>query len=131
MHIEVPNGKTTSCILLHDVLYAPKMGLTLVSISRIAAAGFTTIFRQDSAKIFGPWKSQLGCIKVQGSLYRVEHGRSHDTAASASTGVVTIEELHCLMGHILPEVARVMVKKGMVEGIKLDEASEIKVMRFL
>ena len=126
MHIEVPNGKTTSCILLRDVLYAPKMGLTLVSISRIAAAGFTTIFRQDSAKIFGPRKSQLGCIKVQGGLYRVEHGRSHDTAASASTGVVTIEELHRLMGHISPEVARAMVKKGMVEGIKLDETSEIR-----
>jgi transposase InsO family protein len=126
MHIEVPNGKTTTRILLRDVLYAPKMGLTLVSISRIAAAGFTTIFRQDSAKIFGPRKSQLGCIKVQGGLYRVEHGRFHDTAASASTGVVTIEELHRLMGHISPEVARAMVKKGMVEGIKLDEASEIR-----
>jgi hypothetical protein len=54
MHIEVPNGKTTPRILLHNVLYAPKMGLTLVSISRIASAGFMTIFRDHSVKIFGP-----------------------------------------------------------------------------
>jgi len=69
MHIEVPNGKSTSHILLQDVLYAPKMGLTLVSISRIASAGFTTIFFQQTMKIFGPRKGQLGCIDVHHGLY--------------------------------------------------------------
>src|ERR1700676_1927920 len=48
------------------------------------------------------------------------------TAASASTDTITIEELHRLMGHISPQVARSMVTRGMVEGIKLDESSEIK-----
>jgi len=102
------------------------MGLTLVSISRIASAGFTTIFRQQSMKIFGPRKGQLGCIDVHRGLYRVEHTSTHDTAASASTDTITIEELHRLMGHISPQVARSMVTRGMVEGIKLDESSEIR-----
>jgi hypothetical protein len=43
MHIELPNGKSMSRILLKDVLYAPTMGVTLVSISKIAKAGFTTV----------------------------------------------------------------------------------------
>jgi hypothetical protein len=126
MHILVPNGKSTTRILLRDVLYAPKMGLTLVSISRIASAGFDTIFRQQSMKIYGPRNGQLGCVKVQGGLYRVEHDRPRDTAASASAGTVTIEELHRLMGHISPQVARSMVAKDMVHGIKLDGLSEMK-----
>ena len=90
MHIEVLNGKTTSHILLHDVSYTPKIGLILVSMSHISATGFTTIFCQDSSKRFGPWKSQLGYIKVQGGLYHVKHSRFHETAARSSTGMVTI-----------------------------------------
>jgi len=54
MDILVPNGKTTTHILLQDVLYALKMGLTLVSISHITSAGFDTIFCQQSMKIYGP-----------------------------------------------------------------------------
>ena len=41
MHIELPNGQSKSQILLKNVLYAPAMGLTLVSISKIAKARFT------------------------------------------------------------------------------------------
>src|ERR1700678_4301343 len=41
MHITMPNGKSTMRILLRDVLYAPKMGVTLVSINKIDVAGYT------------------------------------------------------------------------------------------
>ena len=39
--------------------------------------------------------------------------------------VVTIEKLHCLMGHIAPKAAKALVQKGTVEGFKLDENSRI------
>ena len=42
--IDIPSDDATSKILLKDVLYAPSMGVTLVSISRIAAAGSTVVF---------------------------------------------------------------------------------------
>ena len=42
MHVELPNGKSTSRILLKDVLYMPSMGATLISISKIAGAGCKT-----------------------------------------------------------------------------------------
>ena len=38
MRISMPNNRTTTTILLKDVLYAPKMGITLVSIGKIDAA---------------------------------------------------------------------------------------------
>ena len=44
MYINIPNGDLPpSKILLKDVLYAPTMAVTLVSISRITAAGSTVV----------------------------------------------------------------------------------------
>ena len=40
--------------------------------------------------------------------------------------VVTIERLHCFMGHISPDTVKVLLKKGKVDGFTLDESSEIK-----
>src|ERR1700678_1634194 len=39
--------------------------------------------------------------------------------------MITIERLHQLMGHIAPEAARALVKKGLVVGFKLDESSQM------
>ena len=102
------------------------MGLTLVSISCIATAGFTTTFRQHSMKIFGVRQGQLGCVDVKGGLYRVEHGTKPDAATSASMESISIQEFHRRMGHISPQVARTMVEKGMVDGINLDGSSDMR-----
>jgi hypothetical protein len=48
IHIAMPNGQ----ILLKNVLYAPKMGITLILISKIDAAGFTSLFYKGFLKIF-------------------------------------------------------------------------------
>jgi len=93
------------------------MGLTLISVSRIASAGFTTIFRQRNMKIFGPRSAQLGQVPVVGGLYRVEHLIKHESAASASADTLTMQDFHRRMGHISPTVARSMIEKGMVEGV--------------
>ena len=45
IYIHIPNGdKPKSQILLKDVLYALSMGVTLVSISKIASAGSMVVF---------------------------------------------------------------------------------------
>jgi hypothetical protein len=45
--IKVPNDATTSMILLHDVLHAPDLVLTVVSIGLIVQVGYTVEFDQD------------------------------------------------------------------------------------
>ena len=40
----IPNGHGTTTVLLKDVLHCPDMGLTLVSIGKITAAGYKVIF---------------------------------------------------------------------------------------
>jgi hypothetical protein len=39
--------------------------------------------------------------------------------------VVSIEKLHWLMGHITPKATNALVKKGLVEGFKLDGSSKM------
>ncbi|KAJ8594478.1 hypothetical protein M405DRAFT_729652 [Rhizopogon salebrosus TDB-379] len=45
--IEIPNGRSTTRILLTNILYAPSMGATLVSISRLTHAGYAALFHGD------------------------------------------------------------------------------------
>ena len=40
--------------------------------------------------------------------------------------VLTIEELHCWMGHIASEAAKQMISSGAIEGIDVDLASKIQ-----
>jgi len=53
LHITVPNGESSTPMLLKDVLYAPDMGLTIVFINRIAKAGHTVTFEGETCKIKG------------------------------------------------------------------------------
>jgi len=50
--ILIPNGTSTTRILLRDVLYAPKMGITLVSIGKLDVAGYAALFRDKRCQIF-------------------------------------------------------------------------------
>jgi hypothetical protein len=51
MYIDVPKGDGSSQILLRDVLYAPKMGVTLVSIGKITDAGSSVLFHGNVCRI--------------------------------------------------------------------------------
>jgi hypothetical protein len=127
MHISMPNGRTMITILLKDVLYALKMGVTLVSIGKIDAAGYASLFHKNQLRIFSVMKGRkmLAQIPMKGGLYHVEHVKGVDVAAAVIPEVVSIEKLHRLMGHIASEAAKALVKKGLVEGFKLDRSSKM------
>ena len=60
--ILIPNGSSTTCILLHDVLYALKMGIMLVSIGKLDVASYATLFCDKWCQIFDSQKKKLGEI---------------------------------------------------------------------
>jgi transposase InsO family protein len=124
MRIQMPNGKSTTNILLKDVLYAPRMGLTLVSVSKLAAAGYPTLFLSSFAKVMDGRRRVIAKVPASNGIYRFEHPGSGNFAGSAEE-TVTIMELHRRMGHIAPEAARKLVKDGLVTGIRIDESSKV------
>ena len=126
MYIHVPNDDLPpSKILLKDVLYAPSMAVTLVSISRVAAAGSTIVFAGDSCRIYDKERRIIGKIKVKGGLYRVYATRPPGGEyAGKAKEVLSIDELHRRLGHVSHERAKLLVKKGLVEGVELDMDSK-------
>jgi len=125
MYVDIPDGESTTKQLLRDVLYAPSMNVTLVSISRIAQAGSTVIFSGTTCRIYNEKRQQLGKVEVQNGLYRVFTARP-DVAGYAGrvTEVLTIDDLHRRLGHVSHQAARRMVEKGIVKGVELDEGSQ-------
>ena len=106
MRIKIPNGKTTSSILLTDILYCPEMGLTLISISKLTDAGFHSHLALR-CRIFDEGKKVIGDIPRRNGLCRVDHSiETGGEIAGMAAKVVIIEELHQRMGHISPEAAR-------------------------
>jgi hypothetical protein len=99
LQIEVPNGDALTPVLLRDALYTPQIGLTVVSIGRIAQAGYSVSFEDNHCKIKkGPEEHTIGNIPASGNgLYKVEHTLS----ACAVLEKVNILTLHRRLRHIL------------------------------
>jgi transposase InsO family protein len=127
--IHVPNGdKGTSQIHLLDVLYSSSMGVTLISISRIAKTGSIVVFQGNSCRIYNQTKERIGEIREKGGLYRVFMLKSAETANLVGTNdALSLDDLHRRLGHISHDRAKLLLAKGLVEGVRLEADSEASV----
>ncbi len=92
LRIRVPNGESFTPVILRDTLHALDMALTVVSISRIAKAGFAVSFEGNVCKITSPTGKTVGTIPSNhNGLYWVEHV----CAAGSTDEVIDIRMLHC------------------------------------
>ena len=121
LQIEVPNGKMNTHILLHDMLYAPSMGVTLISISQLTKTRYAVLFRENVCKIYDAQKKQVGEIPLVNGLFQVKRHHSKIFAGAARANkTMSMDELHCRLSHITPLLIQEIMAKGMVEGVKLD-----------
>ena len=93
LQINVPNGDTTTPILLHDTLHVPDMVLTIVSIGRITSTGNTVTFKEKSCEIknkSGKTVSNVPCNS--NGLYKVDH--AHSASAISPVEQVDMYTLH-------------------------------------
>ena len=103
------------------------MGLTLVLIRKITAAGYKVIFRGLTCRIYDSKNKIIGQISAKNELYHVDYETVINTAMIGETlEVLTVEELHRHMGHIAPETAKKMVSNGVIKGIEVDSATTIQ-----
>ncbi|CDO78280.1 hypothetical protein BN946_scf184674.g2 [Trametes cinnabarina] len=86
MYVDLPNGTGSTRVLLRDVLYAPTMGVTLVSISRITAAvqaagPVRAVTREELHR-------ELGHITPEAARNMVAHGAVKGLVLSSTDGPV-------------------------------------------
>ncbi len=123
MHIFLPGkaGERT-CILVRDVLYAPKLGITLLLVGKITAAGYgLLLFHGTECCVYNKKDKLVGKIGIKGGLYRVETDAPSVNAAHNTPITVSLDDLHQMMGHIVPNAVKRLVKEHIVEGIILDK----------
>lgn len=121
LFLKVPNGDSISNIRLQDVLYAPDIAMTLVSIGRIDDAGGVVTFGGGACEIRDADGKLLGRIPKERGLYRVI--QDGDAYAYAAVEMVSIEDLHRRMGHIAPAAAKKLVDEGRISGLRIDPLS--------
>lgn len=92
LRIEVPNGERSSSIVLRNVLHCPSVGPTLISVSKIAAAGATVIFRGATCRIFNSKNEKIGEIGAQGGLYKVAHNQN-EHAGAAGEKTISLDDV--------------------------------------
>jgi hypothetical protein len=121
LSIRAPNGAASLTLTLHEVLHAPAIGYTLVSISTLDKRGYHTSIGGRTLELFSPRGKRIVCIpQTTQGLYCTTH--IEESANSVKT--ISIMELHHHMGHIAPTSAHALVKKGLVTGIRLDPDSQ-------
>ena len=114
--IQVPNGVNLTPIVLWDALHAPEMGLTVVSVGRIANAGYSVAFEGNTCKIKNRSGTLIGSIPLTtNNLYKVEQVN----AAITMPEQVDLYTLHCRLGHIAPNSICKLVKSNAITGIQL------------
>ena len=120
LQIHVPNGTTSSRILLKDTLYAPDLCLTVVLIGRIVKAGYTVQFAGSSCNIKrGGNGPIIGHIPASANrLFKVDHAFTA-TDESALAEPVDILMLHHRLGHISVNAIRALIHAGFITGIQL------------
>ncbi|KAG5717100.1 hypothetical protein E4T56_gene7174 [Termitomyces sp. T112] len=120
--IDIPHGTTSSNLHLTEVFYSPEVGYTLVSVGWLDNAGFEVTFGQGKCIIKGQDGTLVGeVLKDDGGLYCLRH---HSGKASAAEEVISLDQFHCQMGHISPEVAQKLITKGFVTGVHLKSSNE-------
>ena len=119
--IQVPNGDAYSELVLHNMLHAPSVAYTLVSLGALDAEGYRMSIAEGYLEILDPDGQRLGKVmRTPRKLYRVNH--TSDSANAVEE--LTLMELHRHLGHIATSSARKLVESGAITGVKLDSSSK-------
>jgi hypothetical protein len=119
LRVEVPDGESSTSITLKDILYAPNLSNTVISVNRISLAGYSITFEDSKCIIKDKrWNMVIGIIPVSpNGLYKVEHAY----AAIIAPERVSLVMLHHRLVHIGPHAIRTLICRGAVEGIELTD----------
>ena len=111
-----PNNAHESELVLHNVLHAPSIGYTLVSLGALDEEGYTSHIAGRHLRITSLHKEQITDITRTHHLYQVKHSPEFAHVAE----LMSFMELHRRLRHISVISACKLVQSRAVKGIKLD-----------
>ena len=126
LRVKIPNGENFTTVTLRDVLYAPSIAFTLISLSRVDKAGYTTVIADGELHLIGRSDNTIiGRTPTRNGLWSVRH--NHQTyesdkaliSGSHSLTTTSLIDLHRCLGHISPSTIAQLVNKGALTGVTI------------
>ena len=118
LHLELPTGKNTRMLILHNTLYCPGTPNTLVSLGKLDDTGYEMWTTKGVLSIKDCQGNLIGSIPKINSLYQIpswEHAY-----ATTVDRLVLLYEAHCMSGHQNYAYVKHMFNNNQVRGIQLD-----------
>ena len=118
LHLELPAGKNTRTLILHNTLYCPGTPNTLVSLGKLDDAGYEMRTANRILLIKDHQGNLIRSIPKINGLYQIpswEHAY-----ATTVDRLVLLYEAHCMSGHQNYAYVKHMFNNNQVHGIKLD-----------
>ena len=114
------NGQSTK-LILRDVLHAPAVAYTLVSLGALDEEGYTMKIGGGCLSLLAPGGELVGQVRrTPHRLYKVTHSPESANVVEP----LSLMELHRRLGHIAVASTRKLVDSGAIVGVSLDPNSE-------
>ena len=125
LHPKLPNGSKKTKMVFKNAIHAQEMAFTLISISRLNKAGYSTT-RMCTIKT--PINCTIATIPHSNGLYKIIASKPSGKAeiANMDYGKMSISKAHKKLGHIVHLAIKFTMLKGFITGIELDENSKPK-----
>lgn len=119
LRVKAPNGPDWSTFQIKDVLYAPAMSATLISLEQLDDAGMrSSIFNGTCLITRGLNGKVIARIPKMNGLYCVHHG--NEALASATKSPISLFDLYRRLGHLSFGYLKKMLAAGSFLGINVN-----------
>ena len=126
VRIELPNGTKCTKTILKEVIHAPDMAFTLISVGQLDNTKCSATFSGGMCTIHNPSGHTMATIPCANGLYCVSAPEDPPAVNYASIVMVklTISKAHRKLSHITPSAIKYAIARGHITSIQLDPESK-------
>ena len=124
LQLDLPNGSKQMQAVFKDAVHAPEMAFTLLSISKLDKLGHKVVFHKQLCTISNTKGHTIAKIPHSQDLCHVQTPEQPKSSFKANAAVIkmSINEVHCHLGHISSAAIKHVIAKGFITGIDLDKS---------
>jgi hypothetical protein len=124
MVVKLATSSTITQLTLRDVIYAPGMSATLISMGKLDANGFDMRIKAGELSIRAPDSTLCSAVPRIDGLYCLGGSPASLTALSATT--LTLYKLHCRLRHQNYAVLLDMLRNSRLKGISVTDHTQVE-----
>ena len=128
MHPTLPNSDKWMKSILKDVIHAPDMAFTLISVRRLDHAKCSVTFEDGMCMIKNPTSCVMAKFPHSNGLYHINQNwtQANSNYTTLAAGKMDINQAHWKLDHIGYAVIKHVVSNGLILGLDIDLNSKLE-----